>query len=65
MKKVSITDFLTPREIARARQLKDARRICDEIIRPSIHRINKDLGQENDPMYLAYVVEYVISLSEV
>jgi hypothetical protein len=61
-KRIAITDFLTEREIRRAQELKDARRICEEIIKPSIGRINRALGQENDPMYLAYMVEYVISL---
>ena len=61
-KQVTIQDFLTDREIRRALELRDARRICEEIIKPSIARINRALGQENDPMYLAYVVEYAISL---
>jgi len=61
-KRMAITDFLTEREIRKAQELKDARRICEEIIKPSIARINKSLGQKNDPMYLAYAVEYVISL---
>jgi len=63
-RRVYITDFLTEREIKQAQELKTARRIHDEIIKPSINRINKDLGQKNDPMYLAYVVEYVIGLSK-
>ena len=36
----------------------DRKRIRDEIIKPNIDRINKALGQENDPDYLAYAVEY-------
>jgi hypothetical protein len=31
-----------------------------EIIEPVIDRINKTLGQENDPTYLAYRVEYTM-----
>lgn len=60
MKSVTLKDFLTDREIRRAIELQHARPICEEIIKPSIARINRDLGQENDPMYLAYVVEYVV-----
>ncbi len=62
--KTSITlyDFLTADEIKLAQQLKVAKEICRVIIEPNISRINKDLGQENDKMYLAYVVEYVVSI---
>ena len=72
MKTVSITQFLTEAEIQRALELwnkrttdrkigwNDARCICDEIIRPNIERIKRALGQENDPMYLAYAVEFVM-----
>lgn len=62
-KTVLITDFLTERQIQRALKLRTAKPICEEIIKPNIDNINRLLGQENDPMYLAYVVEYVISLS--
>jgi hypothetical protein len=69
-KRVLITDFLTEEEIAlasqmwRGRWLEDgksyAQRVADLIIRPNIERINKALGQENDPMFLACAVEYVL-----
>jgi hypothetical protein len=64
MKRITLKDFLTDREIRRAAQLKDAKKIHDEIIRPSIARINRALGQENDPMYLAYMVEYAVSVAK-
>lgn len=60
MKQATLKDFLTDREIRRAIELRNARAICEEIIKPSIARINRALGQENDPMYLAYAVEYAI-----
>lgn len=63
-KMVRVTDFLTDREIRLARELKDARKICELIIKPSINRINKKLGQQNDPMFLSYLVEYVIGLTK-
>lgn len=71
-KSVRISDFLTDKEIVLAMQmwrgnwLKDGKtyvqRVADKIIIPNIERINKALGQENDPMYLAYCVEYVLGL---
>jgi hypothetical protein len=59
-RQVRLQDFLTPDEIRRAREVQTAKRICDEIIKPQMHRINEALGQDNDPLYLAYSVEYVI-----
>jgi hypothetical protein len=69
MKQITITDFLTDAEIERAIALFHARdgrgmfasTLKAEIIAPNIERINKALGQENDPLYLAYMVEFVLS----
>lgn len=61
-KQVSIGEFLTDAQIKRASELKVAKEICEEIIRPNLACINAKLGQENDPMYLSYMVEYVLSL---
>jgi len=33
--------------------------ICEEIIKPNIQVMNKKLGQANEPMFLAYSVQYV------
>lgn len=60
-KTVTINDFLTIEEICQARRLRSAKEICTQIIEPAIDRINRALGQENSPMYLAYAIEYVIS----
>jgi hypothetical protein len=72
-KSVRLNDFLTEQEIMLAAQmwrgqwLEDgktfAQRVCDKIIKPNMQRINRALGQENDPMYLAYCVEYVLGLA--
>jgi hypothetical protein len=63
MKQATLKDFLTEREIRHAMQLKNARDICEQIIKPAIARINRSLGQENDPMYIAYAVEYALLLA--
>lgn len=70
MRHVTIDAFLTPQELrlaqeihrsCKARKLVSAApEIRDRIIQPAIDRINASLGQENDPMYLAYCVEYVL-----
>lgn len=62
MRKISIDQFLTEEQIKKAVDLKRAKDICKEIIEPNISEINKKIGQENDPMYIAYMVEYVVSL---
>jgi len=65
---ITLADFLTEEELDRAAKLYEhreatgyAKAVCEQIIRPNIERINKALNQENDPMYLAYAVEYVMN----
>jgi hypothetical protein len=37
-----------------------AKVICKEIVEPRMTLINEITGQENDAMYIAYAVEYVV-----
>jgi hypothetical protein len=66
-KRITIGDFLTDGEITRAMQLYKSDRanfhtvVLEQIIRPNMARINQALGQENDPDYLAYMVEWVFN----
>lgn len=66
-KTVTLRDFLTSEEVNEAVRLYTYHRPAfhnrcrDEIIKPAIERINKDLGQENDPDYLVYAIESVLS----
>ncbi len=60
--------FLTRREIDRVLAIRRntkpgtfAQRVANEVISPVIDRINKQLGQEMDPKYLAYVVEHFVN----
>ena len=64
---LTIGDILTPAEIKKVRALYDKKGIagfanecCDKIIKPNIERINKKIGQECDPKFLAYAVEYAL-----
>lgn len=72
-KHVALGDFLTEEEIQRAINIwkqrlgsrvpstvSYAQTICDEITAPNIERINRALGQENDPKYLAYMIEFAM-----
>lgn len=65
---VTIEQFLTAQQIeackvyvANADTSKAVKDIEYGIIRPYIYAINKKLGQENDPRYLAYMVYFVLS----
>ena len=65
-KTITLDDFLSPKQIKEARKIyytqsTPAKEICEKVIKPNILEINRKLGQENDPMYLAYVCEFVFS----
>jgi hypothetical protein len=65
----SLNQFLTLDEIAQAILLHNkleqtggfAQAFASQVITPNLNRINKALGQENDPMYLAYMVEFILN----
>lgn len=73
MPTITIQDFLTAQQIQECiiiyksqetEGIKSlAQRICDKVITPNIVSINRKLQQENDPMFLAYAVEYVLNQS--
>lgn len=62
--------ILTKKEMENAIKIYDAlgptqksqfaERCAAEVIRPVIERINESSGQENDPLYLAYCIEYAL-----
>lgn len=60
-KSVKIGDLFTDSEVRQAAKCKSAREIADKVITPIIGRVNAAAGQECDPMYLAYALEYAIS----
>ncbi len=64
-KTIFVSEILTKSELKAAKKLYDATDIhkfakecSSKIIAPVIDRINQQLGQQNDPTYLAYAVEY-------
>jgi hypothetical protein len=64
--RTTLPAFLTEAQIERCVAIiqnteRPARRICDEVIAPNLAEINRKLGQENNAMYLAYAVEYVLT----
>ena len=63
---VTIRDYLTDDEIRQGIEMfktsssNFARKFADEVISPVIQRINTKLGQQKDPLFLAYAVQFVI-----
>ena len=61
MKTAKIGDILTDEQLRRCSDLYPNReRIRDEVIVPNLAAIDLNLGQENDPDYLSYVIVYAI-----
>ena len=66
-RRITIDMFLTHEEVALAQKMyRDSpntfhKDFMEQVIVPNIDRINAALGQENDPGYLAYAVEYVMA----
>lgn len=61
MKYITLGMILTPEEYKQAKKLKHGKLIAQEIIAPNIERINKAVGQQNDPLYLGYLIEHLIN----
>lgn len=69
-RQVTLPDFLTPKEIRAALRLWNTdrenfhRRVLEEIVRPAMSEINRKLGHDNSPDYIAYAVEYIFRESQ-
>jgi hypothetical protein len=67
MKTIQIKDFLSTVQQRRAVAIYKSkppnlhRELLEKVIVPNMAEINRKLGQENDPSYLAYAVEYALS----
>ncbi len=61
MKTVKLGDFMTEKMMAQAIKIgPDVARIEKEVIRPNMAEINRKLGQENDPTFVAYMVVWAM-----
>jgi len=57
----NVSQFLTPEQVRRAKTLMpDAKKIRETVIKPNMVAIDEKLGQKNDPMYLSYLVVYLL-----
>lgn len=71
-KTIQIGDFLNNEQVKIASDYYDrakngeftfAKKFSEDVIAPNIEKINEKLGQENDPLFLAYAVEYAFSIT--
>lgn len=62
MKTVAIKDFMTNDMMALAVRIgPDVRRLEAEVIRPNMAEIDRKLGQENDPTFMAYMLVWAMN----
>lgn len=65
VKHTSLPAFLTREQLRECERLYPNRAaIRDTVISPNMIEINRKLGQENDPEYLAWAVMYVFGALE-
>jgi hypothetical protein len=64
MQMITLGNFLTDAQMRKVTSIFNAdpvhfhSRVLEEVIRPNMAEINRKLGQDNSPEYLAYAVEY-------
>jgi hypothetical protein len=62
----TLNDILTEQEVILVTKIYRndnshfRKRVHDEIVLPNMDRINKALGQENDPGFITHAIEYVM-----
>lgn len=66
---MTLRDFLAPTQIAQALAIwkastTPAQEIADKVIGPNLAEINRRLGQDNDPKFLAYACEHTFNQTE-
>lgn len=69
---IKIGDFMTTAMMHKAKKLIDvtadsskwAELIDTHVIVPNLSEINRKLGQDNDPRYLAYAVVYAFTVTK-
>ena len=63
-KTITIGDLFTKEMIQAASQCKNTDEIKQKVIIPNMRTINKATGQDNDPGYMTYLMEYALSRLE-
>lgn len=60
-KEISIGEVFDEKLIEEALQCKTHNELLEKIVKPNMDMINAKTGQENDPKYWAYALEYAIT----
>lgn len=60
-KTFSLGDLFTEEDIKKCAKLKKAALIKDQVVIHKMDHINQVTGQENDPMFISYLLEHVVS----
>lgn len=68
MNHITLEEVLSPQQIKKALDLymstpdhAFAKTVCEQVTRPALAQINKATGQDNDPMYWAYALQYIFN----
>lgn len=59
-KSIKLGSVFTEKQLADAIEQGTAANICEKVVRPNIEEINKKIGQQCDPMYISYMLEYAL-----
>jgi hypothetical protein len=60
-KEINLSEVFSVKMIEDAMECKDTKEIQSRVIEPNMAHINKVTGQENNPTYWAYAMEYVLT----
>ena len=60
-KEISLGEVFTEKMVEEASKCKDVTEIQKRVIEPNMARINRVTGQENDPRYWAYAMQFALN----
>ena len=60
MNHFNLTDIFSATDIRKMKKLS-RKEIRDQFVIPSMKKINDKTGQENDPDYISYAIEYILN----
>ena len=63
-RKINLADIFNYKELVLAAACRTPKEICTNIVEPVIDRVNQITGQENNPMFWAYILEHQMTIEE-
>ena len=58
---IQVSDYFSDFQLKLASKCENVTEICEKVVKPHLAEINRINGQENDPKYWAYALQYVLS----